>query len=95
MIKIVKVEASSDYRLYIKFADELEGEIDLSDLAGKGVFRAWSDADCFKRVSISRDRTFIRWGREIDIGADTLYMRLTGMTPPQLYPSLANELTHA
>ncbi len=30
-----------NYVLWLRFDDGLEGEVDLSDLVGKGVFKAW------------------------------------------------------
>ena len=43
MIKIIEAHAVDLYRLYVKFSDGAEGEVDLSALAGQGVFAAWSD----------------------------------------------------
>ena len=50
MTGVLEVRACDGYRIWIRFADGCAGEIDLSDLAGKGVFRAWDEQDYFGRV---------------------------------------------
>jgi hypothetical protein len=52
VFKPVQVKALSDYRLWVKYADGVEGEIDLSHLAGKGVFALWNDYNIFEKVYI-------------------------------------------
>ena len=37
--RLVAAEARPEYRLRVRFSDGVEGEVDLSDVAGKGVFR--------------------------------------------------------
>lgn len=38
MIKPIQVCALPNYRIYIKYSDGAEGEVDLSYLVGQGVF---------------------------------------------------------
>ena len=38
MEKAVQAKPLDDYRLWLKYADGPEGEVDLSDLAGRGVW---------------------------------------------------------
>jgi hypothetical protein len=52
MIKIIEARVLDSYRLCVKFSDGVEGEVDLSALAGQGVFAAWSDPAFFERVQI-------------------------------------------
>ena len=73
LIKPIRVEARPEYRLYVEFADGTKGEIDLSKLAGKGVFQVWNDYHVFKNVSIG-DHREIKWGNEIELCADSLYL---------------------
>ena len=94
MIRPVLVKALGDYRIYIKFSDGAEGEVDLSDLAGRGVFEAWKDYGAFERVHIGPGRE-IQWSDEIELCPDAVYMRLTGKTPEELFPELQGEITHA
>ena len=94
MLKPVQVRALPNHRIYIKYSDGAEGEVDLSDLVGKGVFEAWRDVDFFKRVQVGPGRQ-IRWSDEIELCPDSVYMRLTGKTPEELFPQLKNELAYA
>ena len=94
MIRPVLVKALGDYRIYIKFSDGAEGEVDLSDLAGRGVFEAWKDYGAFEQVHIGTGRE-IQWSDEIELCPDAMYMRLTGKTPEEMFPELQGEITHA
>jgi hypothetical protein len=94
MIKPLLVKALSNYRVYIKYSDGAEGEIDLSDLVGQGVFEAWQDYRFFEKVHIGNGRQ-IQWSDEIELCPDTLYMRLTGKTPEELFPKLKRGLSYA
>ena len=43
MFKPVQVKALQGYKLWVKFSDGVEGEVNLSHLVGKGVFSKWND----------------------------------------------------
>lgn len=94
MIRAISIRALPHYRLYVKFSDGAEGEVDLSDLAGKGVFAAWNDYSFFEQVHLGAHRQ-IRWSNEIELCPDALYMKLTGKTPEELFAELARENIHA
>jgi hypothetical protein len=74
----IKVKAMSDYKIRIEYDDGVNGEIDLSKLAGKGVFKIWDDYRNFEKVYIS-EYGAIAWNEEIDICPDAQYMKLTGI----------------
>lgn len=93
MFKFVAVEARPGYRLWIRYQDGSEGEIDLSGLVGKGVFTLWEDKALFERVNIGKDGA-IYWNEEVELCPDALYLKLTGKTPEQAFPKL-NAATHA
>jgi hypothetical protein len=78
-----QVRALPNYRLYLEFSNGEKGEVDLSDLAGKGVFEVWNDYSFFEKVHIAEHRA-IQWNDEIELCPDALYMRLTGKTPEEL-----------
>ena len=44
MPKPVEVKALSQYRIWLRYDDGVQGEVDLSDVAGRGVFQAWATA---------------------------------------------------
>lgn len=65
--KIVECKPRSDYRLWIRFDDGLEGEVDLSELVGKGVFAAWNSIDFFNNVHVDPKSDTVTWENEIDL----------------------------
>ena len=77
MINPITVEARDGYRIWLQYSDGTSGEIDLSDLAGRGVFRAWNAPGCFESVRIAPHRA-ITWNDEIELCPDALYLELTG-----------------
>ncbi len=94
MLKPIQVRALPHHRIYIKYNDGAQGEVDLSDLVGQGVFTAWQDELFFNRVHLGSGRQ-IRWSDEIELCPDAVYMRLTGKTPEELFPQLKRELAYA
>jgi hypothetical protein len=73
MHRIIAAEARAPYRVHVRFSDGVEGEVDLSDLVGKGVFAAWSDPERFAHVSIDPDTHTLTWPGGIDLCPDRLY----------------------
>lgn len=84
MTKPVEVKPGEGYRIWVRYNDGVAGEIDLSDLALKGVFKVWADRSVFESVRLSPYRG-ISWPGELDLCADMLYMRLTGKSYEDLY----------
>ena len=94
MIKPTAVEARDNFRIWIKFEDGEEGEVDLSHLAGKGVFEAWLDPEFFQNVRIV-DNDTVLWGDDIDLCPDALYMDLTGKAIDHVWHRSRAGITHA
>ncbi len=65
--KIVACKAKPHYRVWIRFDDGLEGEVDLSHLVGKGVFEGWKSIDFFNGVKIDPKTDTLAWGEDIDL----------------------------
>lgn len=87
MRKIVEVQPLNGYRIWVRFSDDTQGEIDLSDLAGHGVFSAWADQNVFSAVRVDTSGG-IEWPGEIDMCPDALYLRLSGKTAEDIFPGL-------
>ena len=85
----IEVQPRPGFRIWIRYDDGIEGEVDLSDLADKGVFAAWSNRTFFESVRLGSHGA-IEWGDEIDLCPDAVYMRLTGRSPEDVFPSLRN-----
>lgn len=83
----IEVRALPGFRIWLRYDDGTEGEVDLSDLAGRGVFKAWDDAMFFGSVRLGSHGA-IEWGTDIDIYPDAMYLRLTGKSPEEIFPSL-------
>ena len=75
------------YRIWLRYDDGVEGEVDLSDVAGAGVFAAWEDHSFFASVHLGPAGS-IAWSERIDMCGDSLYLEITGMTPEELFPEL-------
>ena len=80
MPRIVEAVATVDYRLRIRFDDGAQGEVDLSDMVGRGVFQAWSRPEDFVCVSINPETGTVTWPGGIDLCPDRLYCDITGMS---------------
>ena len=87
MARPIAVKALPHFRIWLRYDDGTEGEIDLSDWAGRGVFQAWDDVSCFNAVRLSAHGA-IEWGSDMDICPDALYLRLTGKSPEEIFPNL-------
>jgi hypothetical protein len=92
--KILEARPVADYKIWLKFNDGTSGEVNLSHLVGKGVFAFWNNYENFRNVKIENGRSLV-WADEIDIDADSLYLKLTGKKPEELFPALKEEPTHA
>ena len=46
------MRALEPYRIWLRYDDGVEGEVDLSDMAGDGVFVAWLDHSFFAGVHL-------------------------------------------
>ena len=94
MHRIIKALPLENYRVDLTFADGTRGVVDLSHLAGRGVFALWNDPAAFKQVRIG-DVGELIWSEQIDLCPDSLYLKITGKTPAEAFPALRPELTHA
>jgi hypothetical protein len=83
LIRPLRIRALLNYRLYLEFSDGVKGTVDLSDLAGRGVFGIWSDYSAFERVQVTSYRA-IKWNDHVELCADMLYLRMTGKSPRDL-----------
>jgi hypothetical protein len=82
------------YRLELEFNNGESGVVDLSEFVGRGVFAAWERRGVFEQVTVTSDGA-VEWPGEIDMCPDSLYLRLTGKKPEDLFPSLRTRLSHA
>ncbi len=86
-LRPVAIEPREGFRIWIRYADGVDGEADLSDLAGEGVFAAWLDRAFFETVRIA-DGGEIVWGDQIDLCRHAIYLRITGKKPEEVLSGL-------
>ncbi|MGH7545708.1 MAG: DUF2442 domain-containing protein [Gemmatimonadota bacterium] len=77
--RVEAVEARPKHRVWLRFEDGLEGQIDLSDLVGKGVFASWEDPAEFAKVFVDEETGTVAWPGGIDLAPDALYHELAGI----------------
>lgn len=94
MLHPVAVSPLPNYRLRLRYADGVQGDVNLSHLVGKGVFCVWSDGREFAKVVIGSDGA-VRWSDDIELCADALYLQITGKAPEEVFPNLLNAQVHA
>lgn len=52
MFNLLKIKPLRRYRIWLRYSDGKEGEIDLSKLVGKGIFKIWDNSGIFESVPI-------------------------------------------
>ncbi len=77
MHRIRSARVLPGYRLSLRFEDGAEGEVDLADLVGKGVFARWADPAEFGRVHIDPHTHTVAWPGGIDLCPESLYQDVT------------------
>ena len=79
---VVAVEARPGFKVWVRFENGVEGEADLSDLAGRGVFKRWTEHPAeFGEVSVDPESGTVVWPGGLDVAPDRLYsevLRATG-----------------
>lgn len=79
LYQIEQAHARPGYRLWVRFADGLEGEVDLSELVGKGVFAAWKEPGVFAAVAVDPESGTVVWPGGIDLAPDALHKELASV----------------
>ena len=71
---VVAVEARPGFKVWVRFENGVEGEADLSDLAGKGVVERWTQNPAeFAEVSLDPESGTVTWPGGLDVAPDRLY----------------------
>ena len=79
--RVVAVKARADFRIWVRFEDGTEGEADLSDVAGRGVFKRWTDNPGeFHDVTIDPVSGAPTWPGDLDVAPDRLYREIAGQS---------------
>ena len=78
-IRAVKVKSEGKYKILIRYSDKTNDVVDLSHLAGKGVFKEWKKAILFDNVHIDNETNAIKWNDTIELDSFSLYLRIKGL----------------
>ena len=79
---IIAVEPVQDYRLRLRFEDDVEGVVDLAGLSFRGVFAPLEDLTYFRQVRVDEGLGTIVWPNGADLDPDVLYSQITGKPIP-------------
>jgi hypothetical protein len=91
---LLQVTARNPFRLYLRYSDGSEGEVDLSEFVGRGVFSAWKTPGVFEQVQLA-EAGHPEWPGGLDLCPDMLYLRLTGKSVDERFPALRQAPAHA
>lgn len=76
---IIEARSTGGHRLYLRFEDGVDGEVDLRSLLDfKGVFEPLEDPAEVAKVRVDSDLGTVCWENGADLDPDVLYATLTG-----------------
>jgi hypothetical protein len=93
-MKITEAKVVDRFHVFVRFNDGVSGVVDLSYLAGRGVFRAWEQKGIFEQLSVSPQGA-LEWPGELDLCPDSLYLRVVGKSAAQVFPGIHDSAVHA
>ena len=77
MARLISIQPLNNYRAVLAYSDGTTGTLDLSHLAGKGVFKAWIDRSIpFDNAYIHPETGAIAWSELIDICPWSAYQEI-------------------
>jgi hypothetical protein len=83
MKKITAIRVLEDYRVWLRFDDGVEGELDFSHKARTGVYAGWANYDNFRQARIG-DCGELQWDSQVDFCPESLWLQVTGQKPEAL-----------
>lgn len=79
LIDVTEARAVANGRLYVRFADGVEGEVDLNGFVHwEGVFAPLRDPVRFAEVRVDAELGTVVWPNGADLDPDVLYAAVTG-----------------
>jgi hypothetical protein len=73
IVDVTGVKVVGPARLWLRFADGVEGEVDFSQRTWQGVFEPLRDPGYFSQVAVDPELGTIVWPNGADIAPETLY----------------------
>ena len=75
-VRPVKVKPLPEYRLWLEYSDGVNGEVDVSDMAGTERYKAWEAPGLFENARIEYFDTLL-WNDGLGVNPYDLYMKIT------------------
>jgi len=93
--QLLTVKAIAQYKLQLRYDDGTEGLVELSHLAGRGVFKIWNEGDTFFQVKIDPETNALVWNETADLDPDNLYLQIRGLTFEQFKAVAKSQIAYA
>ncbi len=74
--KLKEVKYQGDYRIWLRFSDGIEGEVDLKDELWGEVFQPLKDRLRFAELALDKELGTIVWPNGADFAPEFLYQKL-------------------
>ena len=76
MKKIAALKVFDNYRVWVRFNDGAEGEVDFSSKSRTGVFAFWNSYENFRQARIG-DCGELLWNDQLDFCPDSLQLQFS------------------
>jgi hypothetical protein len=76
MQDVIEARYLEDYKIWLRFEDGSEGEVDLEGELHGEVFEPLRDRQFFASFSVNRDTGTIEWPNGADLAPEFLYARI-------------------
>lgn len=87
VMRVVQVEPHAAFKIWVRFDEGTSRTIDLQELSGRGVLDVWEDRRFLESMHIN-DAGAVEWPCDVNLCPDSLYFRVTGKSPEDLFPDL-------
>lgn len=78
---IVEARPLGQHRLFLRFEDGVEGEVDIAAIVSfTGMLAPLADPQCFAQVTVDQEGGTVVWPNGADLDPDVLYARITGVS---------------
>jgi hypothetical protein len=79
MVDVIEVRPIGDHRIFVKFEDGVQGEVDVAALIRfEGVFAPLRDPARFAEVRVHPELGTLCWPNGADLDPDVLYAKVSG-----------------
>jgi hypothetical protein len=73
LVHVTAADVVAPHRLYLRFEDGAEGDVDFSGWRWRGVFEPLADPDYFAQVKLDGELGTIVWPNGADVAPETLH----------------------